>query len=180
MMELVLILKTAGNVKKSLDGLIGRVNLGTARAADVITGQLRVASAQDPLHARTGNLAREWKTERLGIMEFRAVNRLPYARILEEGGTIEPKSAKMLAIPIGEGVTSRGVARFASPRDVPDLFTFRSKAGNLIMAKRRGSSMDIYFVLKEKVRIPAYRFASRAVFDAKDRAIAEIKRALTK
>jgi len=52
---------------------------------------------------------------------------------------IVPRRAKFLAIPIGEGLTASGVARYASPREVPDGF-FVSTGGRLLFGYRKGTT----------------------------------------
>ena len=60
----------------------------------------------------------------------------PYAYLLGEKDLvlIEAKD-KLLTIPIGAGLTESGVARYDSPRDVPDGFWFKSKAGNILFGR---------------------------------------------
>jgi len=61
-----------------------------------------------------------------------------YAWLLgDEQMTIVPRNAKFLAIPIGENLTGAGVARFSSPRQVPDGF-FVSTKGRLLFGYKRG------------------------------------------
>lgn len=136
---------------------------------------------QDPLRRRSGNLAKSWTPERRGPLEFVVASRLPYAAILEYGGEITPKNAKALAIPVGEALTEAGVPRQTGPRKYEDLFLLRTKAGKALLARRTGKgALEVMYVLKEKVTIPAFRYASEAVKAATDRAIREIKRALAK
>lgn len=58
-----------------------------------------------------------------------------YAAIQEYGGTIRPRSAQWLAIPISnETRTPAGVARYASARDYPEPLAFiMSKKGNALL-----------------------------------------------
>jgi len=55
----------------------------------------------------------------------------------DEDRTIVPKKGKFLAIPIGEGLTGSGVARFSSPRQVPNGF-FVKTGGRLLFGYKRG------------------------------------------
>ena len=55
----------------------------------------------------------------------------------DEDKTIVPKKSKFLTIPIGEGLTSAGVARFSSPRQVPNGF-FVKTGGRLLFGYKKG------------------------------------------
>jgi len=86
-----------------------------------------------------------------------------YARIQELGGVVQARRAKFLAIPLKAMLTPAGVAR-ASPRDVPDTFVLRSRAGNLIIAQRKGrGSLTPLFVLKRQVRINRHPYLAPAL-----------------
>lgn len=78
-----------------------------------------------------------------------------YARIHEEGGTIVPKKAKALTVPIG-GTT--GVAAYYG-----DLFVVKSKATKQALLCQRTAKGGIrpLFVLMKKVTIPARQWVSR-------------------
>jgi len=58
---------------------------------------------------------------RVGIFRGPA---LAYARIQEEGGIIEPRRARALAIPKGPALTPAGVERFGGPRGYPGQLRF--------------------------------------------------------
>lgn len=87
---------------------------------------------------------------------------LEYAAIHQHGGTITPKSAKMLAIPLTREADRAGYARdFPRP-----LFILTSKGGSLFLAEadkrkaKKGSSRPpiLHYVLKDRVVIPARPF----------------------
>ena len=86
-----------------------------------------------------------------------------YARIQEKGGTITPKRAKMLAIPLPLAKTPAGVSRYKSPRDVGGLVLIRSGAGNLILLK---PGVGPYYVLKRKVTIKGKHYLRDAMREA--------------
>jgi len=116
-----------------------------------------------PLHARTGQLARDII---LSTEEANAVqevgdtiigiigSNLPYARIHEFGGTIQPKKAKWLTIPTQFNLTERGIMRIP-PRQVKGAF-FVKVENNLIMFGESPVESGIVpmFVLKKRVDIP--------------------------
>lgn len=107
------------------------------------------------LYYRSGDLARSYIiTHRAGSIEGSYGSIIRRSKMLEEGGTIKPRSAKMLAIPL-PGVKGR-------PREHGDsVFVKKSKAGNLILVKPRdgksgrSGSLVALFLLKHTVDIPA-------------------------
>ena len=169
--------KLAADVRK-------RVDLGTARAADIVAGSLRRYSLSIALHGRTGMLARAWGAAiREGEGAYRLTNRMPYAAIQEEGGEIHAKNVPHLTIPLPPALTPRGVAKYKSAREAIEkekLFYLRNRGtGKEIMAKRiGGGKIEAWFALKESVTIPASHYATRAIEAAKPAAEREVERAL--
>ena len=90
---------------------------------------------------------------------------VPYAGIQEAGGTIKAKSGKFLCIPLPSALDSQGLPLKSSPRDWPNTFCARSKAGNLLIFQRRGTSVIPLYVLKDSVTIPP-RLGMRKTLDA--------------
>jgi len=83
-----------------------------------------------------------------------------YARIHEKGGTIKPKKAKMLTIPL-PGVKGRAA-------NYPDSFIIKSKKGNLLIVEKRGKKgLRPLFSLKKKVKIPPRKWLSRSIKEMK-------------
>ena len=82
-----------------------------------------------------------------------------YARILEKGGWIKPKRAKMLAIPL------KGVQGTPEQyRIMGGTFIFKSKKGTLFIAKKKGKrSLALLFVLKKKVKIPPFQWLEQSI-----------------
>lgn len=89
-----------------------------------------------------------------------------YYRIQEYGGTIVPKNARMLAIPLKAALTPAGASRYPSPlrqslaMAFPEgTFVRKSKAGNLILfgvktSKRKKASQIVpLFLLRDHVTI---------------------------
>jgi len=113
------------------------------------------------LKRRTGHLAEAvdgWMAGELdgvvGVKEESAVD--AYKWILgTEQKTITPKKGKFLAIPIGENLTGSGVARYSSPRQLPDGFFFTGRSGGLFFGIKRGKKGKVrpYFALKKSVTI---------------------------
>jgi len=102
------------------------------------------------LKRRSGALAREvtsWSEAPLdtvvGVPENSPAQL--YAWLLsDEEKTIRPKKAKALTIPIGENLTPTGSARYPTARAAEssgkELFTIKSKVGNLLLGYRRGTT----------------------------------------
>ncbi len=79
----------------------------------------------------------------------------PYAGINEKGGTIRPKKAKALKVPL-PGI--KGVAA-----NYPDAFIIKSKKGNTLLVESRGKKgLRPLFVLKKSVKIPARHWLSQS------------------
>ena len=74
--------------------------------------------------------------------------------IHETGGTITPKRSRYLAIPLQAALSSKGIPLRKRPRDCNGGFVFRSKAGNLIIGRRKvGEGIEPLYVLKKSVTI---------------------------
>jgi hypothetical protein len=136
---------------------VKKLVLGMNRAADILGGSLREFSLSTVLHGRTGTLAREWVLERDPgeVLAWRFRNRMAYAAVQEYGGTITPKNASMLTIPLpGPALTERGVPRFKSARDVPGLFVFKSASGQAFLAQHTGKGpggIALWYILRKSV-----------------------------
>lgn len=92
----------------------------------------------------------------------------PYARIHEKGGTIKPKTAKALTIPL-PGI--KGVAA-----NYPDAFIIKSKAGNTLLVESKGKKgLRPLFVLKKSVKIPARHWLSQSKNEMKPELIKLMK-----
>lgn len=105
-----------------------------------------------------------------------------YARIIEEGGTVVPKNGKFLAIPVGPALTSAGVARFPSPRDVPDLRFQPIRGGAMGLLVKdypgarggRGARSEVWYVLVRSVYIRPRAYLFRARESMESRALQEL------
>ena len=107
--------------------------------------------------------------------------RMSYADILEEGGTITPKTKQFLAIPIGDAVTPSGVDRFSAQqlKDDPEGFGY---AGSVIINgiifglkdKKTRSEMTPLFVLKRSVEIPAKHYMEITIAESESQSMQEM------
>lgn len=77
-----------------------------------------------------------------------------YLRIQEKGGTITPKKAKYLTVPLPAALNSNGTPKKPSARDWENTFVAKSKAGNLIIFQKMGAKIIPLYVLKTSVKIP--------------------------
>ncbi len=112
-----------------------------------------------------------------------------YARAIEEGATIRPKSGSLLAQPIGEALTAGGVPRFTSEdghwlqKFAPGGFWFTSKAGNKLFSRKvPGGGLDPVALGRTETRITARHSAKQAQQEALAQAAGiiefEVRRAL--
>lgn len=132
------------------------------------------------LHNRRGaaGLSGAFEAERAGTDDDPSIviyTRSPYARIQEYGGTVRPKTAKYLTIPLAAARTAAGVTRGSARNWIGATFG-RSRRGGFTMfaqgkqvmrSRRRGGSTFEYqttttylrgapiFLLRKQVTIPA-------------------------
>ena len=198
MIELTVSKEDIGRINRMLSELDPTVqnkaiHKGLLKASSTVLSRLVSNVSGIILKRRTGNLAKsmgyrisEGKNgaleSQIGSGATLQTNRMIYANILEEGGIIRPKVAKMLAIPIGKALTPSGVARFR-PRQITSSgyahsFIKRSKAGNLILfgTNKRGAKISItpLFLLKDKVTIPAFRYMAQTVEQTQGQVVTDI------
>lgn len=75
------------------------------------------------------------------------------AEVNEYGAVIKPKSGKYLAIPLSKAYKGR------SPREFSNLFTVRSKSGDLFLAREKGKKdLEFCYYLATSVTIPERAF----------------------
>ncbi|RKY12657.1 MAG: hypothetical protein DRP65_00430 [Planctomycetota bacterium] len=150
------------------EGLGEAVKLAANKvSSDYISGQ--------SLKVRTGSLRRAvdgWLESDfegvVGVAEGSAVSK--YAWLLgDEEKTITPKKGKFLTIPVGENLTGAGVARFISPRQVPDGFFVKTK-GRLLFGYKRGKRGKFrpLFVLVKSVFVQGSGALADGVLDSLD------------
>ena len=139
------------------------------------------------LKSRTGMLRRAAASWRLALLEYvigvrenSAVDRYKWL-LGDDEMTIKPKNSKFLAIPIGEGLTASGVARFGSPRDVEDGF-FVNTGGRLLFGRKRGKRGKFrpLFALVKSVFVQGSGALWDAVDDSLDDITAEMQKEVDK
>ena len=78
-----------------------------------------------------------------------------YLRTHEFGATIRAKRAQYLTIPLPGALNANGTPIHSSARHWQNTFVIRSKAGNLLIVKKRpGGHLLPLYVLKSEVTIP--------------------------
>jgi hypothetical protein len=128
---------------------------------DAITDvRTRMASGDRTVKSRSGVLGRSLTAKvvrQQQVIHASVTSEVIYARIQEYGGTIVPKNAKALTIPMGIHKYS-GVRA----RDVPGLFVYRSKrTGQGYLVTKVGGRLEFWFRFAQSVTIPA-RLGMRA------------------
>ena len=143
-------------------------------------GPFRGKSFSFKLQNRSGSLRRSIRfrmSQSGGNVQLRLISEgVKYARIHEFGGTIKARAGKKLKIPLPDALTPSGNLRsdavfqkktlrnkrtgkfrrsFVNSRG-EESFVFKSKAGNLLIARRMNSGrLRLLFTLKDKVKIKA-------------------------
>jgi len=103
---------------------------------------------------RTGELAKSYRIYwRTGDLDGYYGSEKNYSKIIEQGGTVRPRTGKFLAIPLE--AARYGVGGGLSPRRHRGLFAQTSKKGNLLLFKNDGGGLVPMFLLKDKVKIGA-------------------------
>lgn len=121
---------------------------------EIRRGAGKSAPVENKWSWRTGALAKSYRIfMKKGDMIGYYGSNSQYSRSIEDGGTIRPRRAKMLAIPLD--AAKYGVGGTVSARHHSDLFMIRSKKGNLLLVKAEAGGITPMFVLKDMVKLPA-------------------------
>jgi phage gpG-like protein len=131
---------------------------GIGEGLVIVQGQAKrnvMTGGRAGLHVRTGHLHRSITHEgpkRKGTKIIGAVGTdIPYGPTHEFGGTIRPKRAQFLTVPLTAAKTAAGAGR-GRARDFPNTFIAKG-----IIFQRIGKRIIPLFVLKRMVRIPKRR-----------------------
>lgn len=154
-------------LRNAADDLPAALRQALTPAAREAERAAKLAATTSP-RVRSGDLRASIRARILASAEGVGVvvgSPLAYAQAQEEGGTIRARAGGRLAIPLPNARNPNGTTKteYAAPlRSVPGLFLVKSKAGNLILARRSpdGSLLPL-FVLKSSVRLRARRFLRR-------------------
>ncbi len=94
-----------------------------------------------------------------------------YAGLQEFGGTVKPKAADYLRIPLGPSLTPAGVERFGgSLRDYAGFYVFQASTGRLYIG-REGDYIEsgaprAWYALVKEVTVPRTLFLGRGLGEA--------------
>jgi hypothetical protein len=152
----------------------GQVTLKAATRGMVLFAEDLVSQAQENLEnqTRSGDLKASGT-----VGDVQATNdglELPfgfnkeYGAQVDQGGTIKPKKGRMLAIPLGPILTGRGVPRYKSPREEPDL-QLVVLAGKVFLVKKVARKSgerrfaDFHWLLVPEVNQKGSGYFSRVV-----------------
>ncbi len=162
--------RTAGEL---VDAVAAGLEAAAVKGADAINAAgLRGRLGLTPQHGALGlfGSVMGWMIDRDGLIAAVGVPaNTPahrYARMLEEGGTIVPKTARALAIPV-----SPEAERYTRARDFPRDLTLVPRPGRAPLlvemiggpGSRARQRWIIHYVLKRSVRIPGFGWFTRGV-----------------
>ena len=155
------------------------VGLVIDAVADIINPTIRDATLLAANHAGgiiatvvtrtfkgTGDLARSFlpahfvKGKSGNVTGAAATSDKPQARILDQGGTIYPKTVKRLAIPLPW--SPKAANRW--PRDWPQdkLFALKTKGKTFLVEKTSAAKLAFHYVLKDSVTIKGRDYLKEA------------------
>lgn len=165
--------ETVAALRKLDESITERLLLDARRAALIVQREVRKhitggsLGNSEGVHTRRGKLAQSWQVaepRRLGGGEIRVSvgSGLAYARIHETGGSVRARNARALTIPINP-IAARRPARSWPPEK-----TFILKFGaNAYIVMREAARLVFLYVLKKQVQMPARRYVSNALADAR-------------
>lgn len=132
----------------------------------ILAGELLAQEARRRSPRLTGRLKRSIAVSTPVVkghrVSVRVGTNVVYAAVQEFGGTIVPRQAKMLAIPIGN--------RRGSPRRYNDLHIIRTRSGSVLLVDQSG---EAHYLLVPKVTIPAHPYL-RPAFRARQNDVIRI------
>jgi len=140
----------------------GLVILNAARDNIKKQGLIRTRTLSRSLHDEISMQGKDVAVDEIGTD-------LEYGAIHEFGGTIRPKNAKYLAIPVGSYKDS--------PRKHPGLKLRKTRNGNLVLVSPSG---QVQYVLKSSVEIPARPYLRPAIDEHGEEAVQEMGAAFAK
>lgn len=128
-------------------------------AAIVVENEVKRQLTNRSLNVDTGSLRASFTSAVFVVGgEVRGVvgSPLKYARIHETGGTIRPKNARALTVPLSLK------ARRGRAQDFADAFILNTADGRAFLVQPDGDGLEFLYVLKDQVTIPRRPYLSRA------------------
>lgn len=170
------VITTREDMGGSGGGVTAAGTIGSAR------NTYRSSPAGGPPGVRTGHLWRSIEAvgpDELGSLRAAYGTNVPYGRHLEFGAS--PRGhGKYLAIPLHGKAQAAYIRAGHSVRAIPKLFPIRTMRGQLFLARKYGGArarVELWFLLRRSVRIPARPWAQRPVTVHADRIMAAIHQA---
>lgn len=160
--------QAAARYRAAADDLGERLYRAGIRAALHMEGLAKDNATTRP-QARSGTLRRSIRAvaERQGLRLMVGVEagseRIGYARLQEEGGTVRPVRGRFLAIPLPPALTGAGVPRYSGPRAAGELRFVPIRGGQAGLLVRTKGAQEALYLLVREARIPATRFLGRAM-----------------
>jgi hypothetical protein len=169
-----------GRIKADIDAInttldkVGELAIQAAKRAMVNFAEDVVAEAQANIRNQSGGLSESATVEDPVVDGGEIIVRFgfnkEYARQRDQGGTIEPVNARMLAIPLPPIIGASG-PKFASPREEGDNLTLVELNGRLFLVEKRkrggkfkGADLDrFHWMLVPRVEQEGSRFFSEVV-----------------
>jgi hypothetical protein len=128
--------------------------LATAQArAPVMSAELQASGTVLPVEVKDGEISIQWGFNKV------------YARIQDQGGTIVPVKAQLLAIPLDPIMTATG-PRFPSPRAEGDNLELVPILHHLFLADK--TSGEFHWLLVPSVKIEGSGYVTKTVEEMKD------------
>jgi phage gpG-like protein len=125
----------------------------------------------DPLKRRTGELARSWRfdvKDNLGMPIAEVATSSKYARIHEFGGTITPKKAKWLTIPLTGNQTGAGVTKQSARAAIAAGGFFKRDKDDGKLYLRNGQGVPLFVLVKSVTIPPRLGFRAKSELAARD------------
>jgi hypothetical protein len=120
------------------------------------TGPSSVSVRSGQLRRSLDGTVATWSGEKKMMLVMFFGGGVPYARIHEYGGTITPKRAKNLAVPVGAAKTRAGVARYSGPTSIFAALKFilNKKTGKKLLVRAGRGPLEVLFVLVPSITLP--------------------------
>jgi len=156
-----------GSVEHWTDDMREKIADGTSKsmlqAAELAAGAIRAEIFSGSFRPGTGALARSFTAALLapkqGELRSAALSDSVYARIQDKGGTIKPKNAKALTIPISANakqLSARGIGARDFPTDLSLIWPKGKDRGVLV------SEQGVEYSLRKSVTLPARNYIAEA------------------
>ncbi len=146
----------------SIERSLRKVNPPMKRWAKIVQGKSKANTRGRGHRQYWGNIGRSIVIQGYGSMRFiRAYN--PAAGRMQHGGTAKPLHGEFMAVPLkrGLGGDGRGNSNLKSLRSKKNVFTIKSKRGNILIVrrnKRNHQKLITLYVLKRQVKQTAHPF----------------------